>query len=142
MHVLHIYNDERKDQVAKMFPCRIMRRPPNFIFQFSIYLLYFLYSIFIFHMPKLLFCQKLAFDFSYFYKFSLFYEFFSVIIFMDLTFFFSASDTNENYYPMLFSTDSMLEEMYSVCIQLVNKTWKEMRATSRDFSRVFTPLAF
>lgn len=37
---------------------------------------------------------------------------------------------------MLFSTDAMLEEMYSVCIQLVNKTWKEMRATSRDFSRV------
>ena len=47
-----------------------------------------------------------------------------------------ASDTSENYYPMLFSTDLMLEEMYSVCIQLVNKTWKEMRATSRDFSRV------
>ncbi|XP_065065282.1 engulfment and cell motility protein 2-like isoform X2 [Rhopilema esculentum] len=48
------------------------------------------------------------------------------------------SDTNENYYPMLFSTDSMLEETYSVCIQLVNKTWKEMRATSRDFSRVMS----
>jgi len=48
------------------------------------------------------------------------------------------SDTSENYYPMLFSTDSMLEEMYSVCIQLVNKTWKEMRATSLDFSRVMS----
>eukprot|EP00112_Aurelia_sp_Birch-Aquarium-sp1_P016466 Seg3736.2 transcript_id=Seg3736.2/GoldUCD/mRNA.D3Y31 product="Engulfment and cell motility protein 1" protein_id=Seg3736.2/GoldUCD/D3Y31 len=48
------------------------------------------------------------------------------------------SDTSESYYPMLFSTDSMLEEMYCVCIQLVNKTWKEMRATSRDFSRVIS----
>lgn len=48
------------------------------------------------------------------------------------------SDTSESYYPMLFSTDAMLEEMYSVCIQLVNKTWKEMRATSRDFSRVIS----
>eukprot|EP00794_Sanderia_malayensis_P019162 gene19162-21082_t len=48
------------------------------------------------------------------------------------------SDTSENFYPMLFSTDSMLEEMYCVCIQLVNKTWKEMRATSRDFSRVMS----
>ena len=51
-------------------------------------------------------------------------------------YFILASDTSESYYPMLFSTDSMLEEMYCVCIQLVNKTWKEMRATSRDFSRV------
>lgn len=29
-----------------------------------------------------------------------------------------------------------MEELFCVCIQLLNKTWKEMRATQEDFDKV------
>ena len=32
--------------------------------------------------------------------------------------------------------DFAFEEFFCICIQLLNKTWKEMRATSGDFNRV------
>lgn len=46
------------------------------------------------------------------------------------------SDTSVDFQPMVFVTANILEELYCVSIQLLNKTWKEMRATSQDFSRV------
>ena len=50
--------------------------------------------------------------------------------------FLTASEASKEYYPIFFTTDYAFEEFYSICIQLVNKTWKEMRATSGDFGRV------
>uniref|UniRef100_A0A8C7XT69 Engulfment and cell motility 2 n=1 Tax=Oryzias sinensis TaxID=183150 RepID=A0A8C7XT69_9TELE len=41
-----------------------------------------------------------------------------------------------DYHPMFFTHDRAWEEFFCVCIQLLNKTWKEMRATSEDFNKV------
>uniref|UniRef100_A0A3Q3J0G7 ELMO domain-containing protein n=1 Tax=Monopterus albus TaxID=43700 RepID=A0A3Q3J0G7_MONAL len=46
------------------------------------------------------------------------------------------SETGSDYHPIFFSQDRLLEELFCVCIQLVNKTWKEMRATQEDFDKV------
>ena len=47
------------------------------------------------------------------------------------------SDTEEQFQPMFFTTENVFEELYCVSIQLLNKTWKEMRAkTAEDFPRV------
>uniref|UniRef100_A0AAY4DY55 Engulfment and cell motility protein 3 n=1 Tax=Denticeps clupeoides TaxID=299321 RepID=A0AAY4DY55_9TELE len=46
------------------------------------------------------------------------------------------SETGSNYHPVFFSQDRLLEELFCICIQLVNKTWKEMRATQEDFDKV------
>ncbi|ESO83042.1 hypothetical protein LOTGIDRAFT_222972 [Lottia gigantea] len=45
-------------------------------------------------------------------------------------------EEGSTFYPMFFHHDKPLEEFFSVCIQLLNKTWKEMRATSKDFEKV------
>ena len=37
---------------------------------------------------------------------------------------------------MFFTHDRSFEEFFCICIQLLNKTWKEMRATSEDFNKV------
>uniref|UniRef100_A0AAY4DYG4 ELMO domain-containing protein n=1 Tax=Denticeps clupeoides TaxID=299321 RepID=A0AAY4DYG4_9TELE len=50
------------------------------------------------------------------------------------------SETGSNYHPVFFSQDRLLEELFCICIQLVNKTWKEMRATQEDFDKVWHPL--
>ncbi|XP_073979588.1 engulfment and cell motility Ced-12 [Rhodnius prolixus] len=42
------------------------------------------------------------------------------------------------FYPMFFTHDSPFEELFSTCIVLLNKTWKEMRATIEDFTKVFS----
>jgi len=47
-----------------------------------------------------------------------------------------ASDEGQVYYPIFFTHDHAFEEFYCICIQLVNKTWKEMKATSIDFTKV------
>lgn len=47
------------------------------------------------------------------------------------------SDEGQIYYPIFFTHDHAFEEFYCICIQLVNKTWKEMKATSIDFTKVF-----
>lgn len=39
---------------------------------------------------------------------------------------------------MFFTHDHPFEEFYCVCIVLLNKTWKEMRATTEDFVKVFS----
>uniref|UniRef100_A0A3Q2FRK4 Engulfment and cell motility 3 n=1 Tax=Cyprinodon variegatus TaxID=28743 RepID=A0A3Q2FRK4_CYPVA len=46
------------------------------------------------------------------------------------------SETGSNYHPIFFSQDRLLDELFCVCIQLLNKTWKEMRATQEDFDKV------
>ncbi|CAF98894.1 unnamed protein product [Tetraodon nigroviridis] len=49
-----------------------------------------------------------------------------------------ASETGSDYHPIFFNQDRLLEELFCVCIQLLNKTWKEMRATQEDFDKVST----
>ncbi|XP_040024489.1 engulfment and cell motility protein 3-like isoform X1 [Gasterosteus aculeatus] len=46
------------------------------------------------------------------------------------------SETGSDYHPVFFSQDRLMEELFCVCIQLINKTWKEMRATQEDFDKV------
>lgn len=48
----------------------------------------------------------------------------------------TASETGSDYHPIFFNQDRLLEELFCVCIQLLNKTWKEMRATQEDFDKV------
>ncbi|RXM91813.1 Engulfment and cell motility protein 3 [Acipenser ruthenus] len=48
----------------------------------------------------------------------------------------AASETGQDYYPLFFAQDRLLEELFCICIQLLNKTWKEMRATQEDFDKV------
>ncbi|XP_077060635.1 engulfment and cell motility protein 2 isoform X3 [Siphateles boraxobius] len=43
-----------------------------------------------------------------------------------------------DYHPMFFTHERAWEEFFCVCIQLLNKTWKEMRATAEDFNKVMT----
>lgn len=38
--------------------------------------------------------------------------------------------------PLFFTHDHPFEECFCICIVLLNKTWKEMRATSEDFGKV------
>ncbi|XP_004069882.1 engulfment and cell motility protein 3 [Oryzias latipes] len=47
-----------------------------------------------------------------------------------------ASETGSDYHTIFFNQDKLLEELFCVCIQLLNKTWKEMRATQEDFDKV------
>lgn len=37
---------------------------------------------------------------------------------------------------MFFGQDQSFHELFCVAIQLLNKTWKEMRATQEDFDKV------
>ncbi|XP_061110948.1 engulfment and cell motility protein 1 isoform X1 [Conger conger] len=46
------------------------------------------------------------------------------------------SENCHDYHPMFFTHDRSFEEFFCICIQLLNKTWKEMRATSEDFNKV------
>ncbi|XP_066571845.1 engulfment and cell motility protein 1 isoform X1 [Amia ocellicauda] len=46
------------------------------------------------------------------------------------------SETCHDFHPMFFTHDRSFEEFFCICIQLLNKTWKEMRATSEDFNKV------
>ncbi|CAO2595321.1 Engulfment and cell motility protein 1 [Lemmus lemmus] len=45
------------------------------------------------------------------------------------------SETCNDFHPMFFTHDRAFEEFFCICIQLLNKTWKEMRATSEDFNK-------
>lgn len=48
----------------------------------------------------------------------------------------TGSETAQAFYPMFFGQDHFFQELFCICIQLVNKTWKEMRATQEDFDKV------
>ncbi|XP_009194901.1 engulfment and cell motility protein 3 isoform X2 [Papio anubis] len=46
------------------------------------------------------------------------------------------SETAQDFSPMFFGQDQSFHELFCVGIQLLNKTWKEMRATQEDFDKV------
>ncbi|XP_059365727.1 engulfment and cell motility protein 1-like isoform X2 [Carassius carassius] len=46
------------------------------------------------------------------------------------------SENCHDFHPMFYTHDRSFEEFFCICIQLLNKTWKEMRATSEDFNKV------
>ncbi|XP_044750351.1 engulfment and cell motility protein 1 isoform X1 [Coccinella septempunctata] len=48
----------------------------------------------------------------------------------------SPSEQGASFQPLFFTHDHPFEECYCICILLLNKTWKEMRATSEDFCKV------
>nr|XP_023400057.1 engulfment and cell motility protein 1 isoform X3 [Loxodonta africana] len=50
------------------------------------------------------------------------------------------SETCNDFHPMFFTHDRSFEEFFCICIQLLNKTWKEMRATSEDFNKILGAL--
>lgn len=48
------------------------------------------------------------------------------------------SEQGQTYHAMFFTHDHPFEELFCTCIVLLNKTWKEMRATTEDFIKVFS----
>ena len=48
----------------------------------------------------------------------------------------SSSSSSAQFYPMFFAHENPLDEMFAVVIKHVNKTWREMRATTADFDKV------
>ena len=48
------------------------------------------------------------------------------------------SDISTDYIPMFFSCDNFFEDFFCTNIQLLFKTWKEMRATPIDFEKVMS----
>lgn len=46
-------------------------------------------------------------------------------------------ELGKDYHPMFFTHDHPFEEFFCICIVSLNKTWKDMRATSEDFFKVF-----
>ncbi|KAL8580329.1 hypothetical protein ACOMHN_039540 [Nucella lapillus] len=45
-------------------------------------------------------------------------------------------DSSQTYYSMFFASEKPLEEFFCIVVQLLNKTWREMRATTTDFPKV------
>lgn len=48
------------------------------------------------------------------------------------------TEQGQTYHPMFFTHDHPFEEFFCISIVLLNKTWKEMRATTEDFVKVFS----
>ena len=48
------------------------------------------------------------------------------------------TEVGQDVYPMFFSHDHAFEEFFCICIQLFNKTWKEMSAIKDDFDKVMS----
>lgn len=70
-------------------------------------------------------------DFSYSY-----YLLFCIFMWLWFLFIPEANEGRNDYHPMFFTHDRAFEELFAICIQLLNKTWKEMRATAEDFNKV------
>ena len=49
-----------------------------------------------------------------------------------------ANDEGRKFFIFFFTHDYPLEELFCICVPLLNKTWKEMRATLQDFDKVFS----
>ncbi|XP_064640073.1 engulfment and cell motility protein 1-like isoform X2 [Lineus longissimus] len=47
-------------------------------------------------------------------------------------------EEGQTYYPMFFTNEKPFEEFYCLCIALLNKTWKEMKAAWEDFHKVLS----
>ena len=50
----------------------------------------------------------------------------------------AASEDGHLYQPMFFTSEKPFEELFCACVLLLNKTWREMRASSADFEKVCT----
>ncbi|GAB0094484.1 engulfment and cell motility protein 1 [Sergentomyia squamirostris] len=48
------------------------------------------------------------------------------------------SEQCQDFHPMFFTHDHPFEEFFCICIVVLNKTWKDMRATNEDFAKVFS----
>ena len=48
----------------------------------------------------------------------------------------ASSSSSAQFHPMFFAHENPLDEMFAVVIKHVNKTWREMRATTADFDKV------
>nr|SVE85367.1 EOG090X02BW [Daphnia pulicaria] len=48
------------------------------------------------------------------------------------------TEQGTSFHPMFFNHDHPFEELFCICLVVVNKTWKEMRATVEDFAKVFS----
>jgi len=48
------------------------------------------------------------------------------------------TEQGTTFHPMFFNHDHPFEELFCNCVVVVNKTWKEMRATVEDFTKVFS----
>ncbi|XP_032515062.1 engulfment and cell motility protein 1 [Danaus plexippus] len=48
------------------------------------------------------------------------------------------SEQGQTYHSLFFTHDHPFEELFCICIVLLNKTWKEMRATTEDFVKVLS----
>lgn len=48
------------------------------------------------------------------------------------------SEQGQDFHPMFFTHDHPFEEFFCICIVIMNKTWKDMRATNEDFAKVFS----
>lgn len=46
------------------------------------------------------------------------------------------NEQGQTYHPLFFTHDHPFEELFCICIVVLNKTWKEMRATTEDFVKV------
>lgn len=49
-----------------------------------------------------------------------------------------ANDEGTKFFEFFFTHDYPLEELFCICVPLLNKTWKEMRATLQDFDKVIS----
>lgn len=47
-------------------------------------------------------------------------------------------EQGQEFHPMFFTHDHPFEEFFCICIVILNKTWKDMRATNEDFTKVFS----
>uniref|UniRef100_A0A336LYW8 CSON006325 protein n=1 Tax=Culicoides sonorensis TaxID=179676 RepID=A0A336LYW8_CULSO len=48
------------------------------------------------------------------------------------------NESGGDFQPIFFAHDLPFEELYSACIIVLNKTWKDMRATVEDFAKVLS----
>lgn len=48
------------------------------------------------------------------------------------------SEQGQDFQPLFFTHDHSFEEFFCICIVVLNKTWKDMRATIEDFAKVFS----
>ncbi|XP_019551722.2 engulfment and cell motility protein 1 [Aedes albopictus] len=50
----------------------------------------------------------------------------------------SSLEQGQDFHPMFFTHDHPFEEFFCICIVVLNRTWKDMRATTEDFVKVFS----
>lgn len=48
------------------------------------------------------------------------------------------TEQGQEFHAMFFNHDRPFEEFFCICIVVLNRTWKDMRATNEDFAKVFS----